>query len=117
LKLPANGPILEGVDKQRLAESHGARWTRADDYVAALARKRSARRGRSARLGEADPPRSLLGAVPFLALIVLLGVLAAAIMVLAFPGSQPQHQSGRPDTHELGVANRGWFQEAQRQFR
>lgn len=117
MKRQANGPILSAVDKQRLAESHGARWTRADDYVAALARKRSARRGRSARVGEADPPRSLLGALPFLALIMLLGVLAVAIMVLAFPGTQPQHRSGRPDSHEIGVANRGWFQEAQRQFR
>jgi hypothetical protein len=38
-------------------------------------------------------------------------------MVLAFPGSQPEHKPKPPDKHELGTANRGWFQEAQKQFR
>lgn len=106
------------MDKQRLAESRGPRWTRADDYVAAMARKRSARRERADKdRGDADPPRSVLGALPFLILIMLLGVLAVAIMVVAFPGSQPQHKPTPPGAHELGTANRGWFQEAQKQFR
>jgi hypothetical protein len=55
--------------------------------------------------------------VPFLVMIILLGILVVAIMVLAFPGSQPQHKPKPPDRHELGTATRGWFQEAQKQFR
>jgi hypothetical protein len=105
------------VDEQRLTESRGPRWTRADDYVTAMARKRTARRNRAAAgSGEPDTPRSPFGPWPFLILIVLLGVLGVAIMILAFPGSQPQHQPTPPGKQELGVANRGWFQEAQRDF-
>jgi tetrahydromethanopterin S-methyltransferase subunit F len=102
------------MDEQWLAESRRPQWTRADDYVAAMARKRSARRGRSERLQTGrDAPRI----VPFLVMIILLGILVVAIMVLAFPGSQPQHKPKPPDRHELGTATRGWFQEAQKQFR
>jgi hypothetical protein len=106
------------VDNGRLAESRGPRWTRADDYVAAMARKRSARRGRASKqAAEPEAPRSLLGTMPFLVLIALLGVMAVAIMVLAFPGSQPEHKPTPPGSHEIGTAGRGWFQEAQKQFR
>jgi hypothetical protein len=102
------------MDEQWLAESRGPRWTRADDYVTALARKRTARRSRAEpSQSRADAPRIM----PFLVLIMLLGVHAVAIMVLAFPGSQPEHKPKPPDKHELGTANRGWFQEAQKQFR
>jgi len=86
--------------------------------VAALARKRASRCRRVPKHGsEPEARRSALGIVPFLVLITLLGVLAVAIMVLAFPGSQPQRKPTPPDRRELGVANRGWFQEAQKQFR
>jgi hypothetical protein len=102
------------MDEQWLAESRGPRWTRADDYVTALARKRTARRGRADK-SRASPDAPTI--LPFLALVMLLGVLVVAIMVLAFPGSQPQHKPKPPDQHELGTANRGWFQEAQKQFR
>ena len=58
----------------------------------------------------------MLSTVPFLVLISLLGVLAVAIMILAFPRVQPQ-QGERPlQAKEQGVANRGWFQEAQKDF-
>jgi hypothetical protein len=118
LNLAANGPILGLVDKQWLVESHGARWTRVDDYIEAMARKRGARREReNFRPRHPDAPRSVLGTLPFLALITLLGVLAVAIMILAFPGNQPQHKPTPPAQHEFGTADRGWFQEAQKQFR
>ena len=48
---------------------------------------------------------------------MLLGIVAVAVMVLAFPGSQPQHKPDPPATHELGTADRGWFEEARKQFR
>jgi len=106
------------VDKQRLAESRGPRWTRAEDYVAALARRRSARHNRG-EIGPGSPDalRSVSSTLPFLSLLVLLGILAVSIMVVAFPGNQPRHQPNPPDSHELGTANRGWFQEARKQFR
>jgi hypothetical protein len=54
--------------------------------------------------------------LPFLALLGLLGVLAAAIIVAAFPGSQPQQKAPQLAQREQGVAPKGWFQEAQREF-
>lgn len=105
------------MKKQRTAESPAERWTRPGDYVEALARKRTARRRRAAK-GRTEPevPRLLLSTLPFLALMVLLAVLAVAIMVIAYPGSQPQPRAAKTPEREQGVAARGWFQEAQKQF-
>jgi hypothetical protein len=105
------------VDDERLAESRGPRWTRADDYVAALARRRSARRGREVRRRtQPEAPRFSLSTLPFVALLAALAILAVAIAVAAFPGSQPQPRSAQPAERQQGVAPRGWFQEAQRDF-
>jgi hypothetical protein len=54
--------------------------------------------------------------VPFVALFAVLAILAVAIMIVAFPGSQPGPKPRRPAPHEQGVAPRGWLQEAQKQF-
>jgi len=100
-----------------LTESHADKWTRADDYVEAMARKRSFRRGRrQSDRTQPEAPRMLLSTLPFLALLALLGVLAVAIMVLAFPGAQPQQKPQQVAQKEQGVASKGWFQEAQRDF-
>jgi hypothetical protein len=48
-------------------------------------------------------------------LIGALAVLAIGIMIIAFPGAQPQ-PAPRPAAHQLGVAAKGWFQAAQKQF-
>jgi hypothetical protein len=106
------------VDEQRLTESRGPRWTRADDYVTAMARKRTARRNRASK-GDREwhAERPPVHVWPFMILVVLLGVVGVAIMVLAFPGSQPQHKPPTPAQHELGTADRGWFQQAQKEFR
>ena len=61
-------------------------------------------------------PRLLLSTVPFLGLIALLGVLAVAMMITAFPGGQPREKPAQSARKELGVAPKGWFQEAQREF-
>lgn len=98
------------------AQSPGGAWTRPDAYVEALAKRRTFRRARENKpRTQTDTPRMLLSTVPFLGLIMLLAILAIAIMVIAFPGSQP---APRPQTaaKERGVAARGWFQEAQKQF-
>lgn len=105
------------MKRDGLTESPEGKWTHPEDYLGAMARKRTFRRtrrhdGRS----EPDSPRLLLSTLPFLALLSLLGVLAAAIMVIAFPGSQPPPKTPQIAQRQQGVAARGWFQEAQRQF-
>jgi anti-sigma factor RsiW len=93
-------------------------WTRPDDYIEAMARKRTARRARGARpRTQPESPRLLLSTLPILAVLVGLGVLAVAIMVAAFPGSQPVARPHNPAAREQGVAARGWFQDAQKDMR
>lgn len=104
--------------KQRVADPapEGA-WTKPETYIGALARKRRFRRARGEKQRtEPESPRALLSTVPFLALIGLLAILAVAIMILAFPGSQPQPRPRPPAPQEKGVAQRGWFQEAEKEF-
>lgn len=82
-----------------------------------MARTRSFRRAHREKVRtQPERPRLLLSTVPFLTLIALLAVLAIAIMIIAFPGTQPQQRAGKPDAQEKGVAQRGWFQEARKQF-
>jgi hypothetical protein len=92
-------------------------WTRPDAYIGALARKRRFRQSRTDKpRTQPEAPRMLLSTMPFVALIALLALLAAAIMIIAFPGRQPRLRPQQPDLQEKGVAPRGWFQEAQKQF-
>ena len=105
------------MKRQGVTESPTGRWTRPEDYLGAMARKRTFRRGR--REGDRtqpESPRLLLSTVPFFALLGLLGVLAIAIMVIAFPGTQPQVRPPQPPPKEQGVAQKGWFQEAEKDF-
>ena len=106
--------------KQRVADpAREGAWTKPETYIGALARKRRFRLARGEyekQRTEPESPRALLSTVPFLALIGLLAILAVAIMVLAFPGSQPQPRPKPPAEKEEGVAQRGWFQEAQKEF-
>ena len=103
--------------KDRLAEPETERkWTRAEDYFAALARLRTARRARTEKpRTEPESPRILLSTLPFLALIAGLAVLAVAIMIAAWPGAQPQPRNKAAE-HEQGVAPKGWLEEAERDF-
>lgn len=105
------------MDDERLAESRRPKWTGADDYFTAMARKRTARKFRKTK-GQTEPeaPRFSLSTLPFLALIGALAILAIAIMVAAFPGFQPEHKKPPPAPPVQGVAGKGWFQEAQREF-
>jgi hypothetical protein len=92
-------------------------WTKAETYIGALARKRSFRRSGGDRVRtQPESPRLLLSTVPFLGLIGLLAILAVAIMILAFPGTQPQPRPRPPPQQEKGVAQPGWFQEAQKEM-
>lgn len=105
------------MKRQGLTESPAGRWTRPEDYLEAMARKRTFRRAQRRReRTEPESPKLLLSTLPFLALIGLLGVLAVAIMVAAFPGNQPQQKPPQLAQKEQGVAQKGWFQEAQKEF-
>lgn len=105
------------MDDERLTESRRPKWTRADDYLLAMARRRTARQvRRRGDRSEPEAPRFSLSTLPFLALIGGLAILGLAIMVAAFPGFQPQHKPLQPAPRVQGVAAKGWFQEAQREF-
>jgi hypothetical protein len=96
----------------------GRAWTQPEDYLGAMARKRTFRRAHGDKpRTQPEKPRLLLSTVPFLALIGLLAILAVAIMVVAFPGSQPAPKPRPAAAHEQGVAERGWFQEAQKEMK
>lgn len=102
--------------KEKLAnQSPRGTWTRPEAYLGAMVRTRSLRlRQREKPRTEPEVPRLLLSTLPFLALIGLLAVLAVAIMIVAFPGNQPAPKAKQVAAHEQGVAERGWFQEAQK---
>lgn len=106
------------MKRQGLTESPTGKWTHADDYIGAMARKRTFRRGRRRVKERTEPesPQLLLSTIPFLALIGLLAVLAVAIMFIALPRSHPQQRAAQVVQKEQGVAPKGWFQEAQKEF-
>ena len=104
--------------KEELAPPEPVRvWTRPDEYLAALARRRTARRKREpGPRTQPEAPRLLLSTLPFLVLMTALLVITIGIVVAAWPGSQPQPKP-RPVAHEKGVAPKGWFQEAKKEFK
>lgn len=105
------------MKRQGVTESPTGRWTRPEDYLGALARKRTSRRDRrGGDRTQPESPRLLLSTLPFLALLALMAVLAVAIMVTAFPGTQPPPTAPPVAQKEQGVAQKGWFQEAQKDF-
>jgi hypothetical protein len=95
----------------------GAAWTRPDAYIGALARNRRFRRARAERpRSQPVSPQLWLSTIPFAAILAVLAVLAVAIIVAAFPGKQMAAPKPQSAAHERGVAQRGWLQEAQKQF-
>ena len=95
--------------------SSGDGWTSPDAYLGALARKRSYRRAREDRpRTQPVSPHAWLSTVPFVAILALLAVLAVAIIFVAFPGNQPAPKPALAARHVQGVAERGWFQQAQK---
>jgi len=106
------------MDDERLASPRsGGGWTSADDYVAALARRRTARKSRQPDpRDQHEAPRFPISMVPFVALMVVLAVLVIATIIIAFPGNQPQPKPRQLAAHETGYAPKGWLQEAQKEF-
>jgi hypothetical protein len=103
------------MDDERLAKPHN--WTRVDDYVAALARRRTARRARGPDPADQhEASRFPLSMAPFVALMIMFAVLAVATIIIAFPGSQPRPKAKQLAARERGYAPKGWLQEAQKEF-
>ena len=94
------------------------RWTRIEEYLGALARRRTARRSR--RLGERTEPEApslILSTLPFAALIAVLGVLVIAFVIAAWPPSQRGVAVPKTAQPELGNAPPGWLEEAKKEMR
>ena len=103
-------------DRGDLAPPESLNWTRVEDYLGAMARRRTERRRLEPKpRTQPEAPRLLLSTLPFLVLIAAMAMLAVGIMIIAFPGTQPQPHP-RLAAHQQGVAAKGWFQEAQKQF-
>lgn len=94
-------------------------WTRPDEYIGALARRRTARHSRGEKMRprtQPEAPRFSLSTLPFLVLFGALLLIAIGIMVAAWPGMGSQPEKRQMASRELGKAEKGWFQEAQKQF-
>ena len=103
----------DGLD-ERTIKAGG--WTRVEDYIVALARRRTARHKREGRPGgRMDPePRPTLGAIPFLVLMLAFAVLFVAIAFLAWP----VHEKPQPKkaSTEAGTAPPGWLENAEQEM-
>lgn len=92
-------------------------WTRPEDYWPPRRLRRRSKPAinafASSREG-ANPPdetRPLLGIVPYALLLISLAVLAAAIIVLAWPGRTVPQPPAAPVQSEVGRAEKGWINE------
>ena len=93
-------------------------WTRPDEYIGALARRRTARHSRGENRPRTQPetPRFSLSTLPFLVLFGALLLIAVGIMVAAWPGGSSQPKERQIAARQIGTAEKGWFQEAEKQF-
>jgi hypothetical protein len=106
--------------KGELADSESPGWTGPEAYVSALARRRTFRRSRERGLDrrtQTDQSHFLLSTLPFLALFAALAVMTVGIALAAFPGWWPDQHARPSAARELGTAEKGWFEEAQREFK
>jgi hypothetical protein len=106
------------ADRDFLPHSRSRRWTRADDYVVSLARRRSYRRTREPEPSRSEPdvPRFALSTLPFVALFAGLAILTVGIAYFAWPVAQPDRELAQVMPREPGTAAKGWFQDAEREF-
>ncbi len=105
-------------DKEKIAPpASGSSWTTPDDYIGAMARKRSYRRAREGQPNSRPvSPQPWLSTAPFAAILAILAVVVVGVVIIAFPGNQPSPKPKQAAIREQGVAPRGWFQEAQKEM-
>ena len=104
----------DGLDERTKAD---AGWTRVEDYIVALARRRTARHKREGRPHsrmDGDGPTPTLGTIPFIVMMAAFALLVVAIAGLAWP----VHDAPKPRKaqKELGTAAPGWLEEAEREM-
>jgi hypothetical protein len=98
-------------------ETRDRAWTQPGAYIESLARRRTFRRARGEKpRTQPESPKLLLSTAPFLVLLALLAFVTIGIFVMAYPGSQPQPKPKQVAAKEQGVAQRGWLQEAEKEF-
>jgi len=86
------------------------KWTRAEDYLPNRRRRRPLpRTDLMDRTEAASQARPLLGIIPFMLLMLALGVMAVSIMIAAFPGQARPTAKPRPAVQEQGTAAPGWL--------
>jgi len=84
-------------------------WTRVEDYLGALARRRAARRRHEpGPRTQPEDPKLSLSTLPFLALLIALAVLTVGIAVAAWPGRSHEPPRAEP-AREIGTAPPGWL--------
>lgn len=108
------------MKKDGLASPPATRaWTRIDDYLVHMRRRDAAarRRRRLEPRTEPDTPRFMLSTFPFVAMLAVLGVMAIAMMIAAWPGTNRPAPHTAASSSEVGTAPRGWLQEARREMR
>jgi hypothetical protein len=96
------------------------RWTHIEEYLGALARRRTARRSRRTRSGERTEPEApslVLSTLPFAVLMVFMGLMIVAFAVAAWPPSQRGIDPPDGAQSERGTARPGWFDEAKKEMR
>jgi len=95
----------------------GSDWTQPDDYVVALARKRTARKARDPDpKDQHEASRFPVHMLPFVALMIVLAVLAIATFLTVFTESRPEPKAKQLASHERGYAPKGWLKEAEKEF-
>jgi hypothetical protein len=106
------------MGKEHLESPAAARsWTKIEDYIRPLQRRSTHRLAALKPRTQPEKPAFLLTTLPFIALLGAMILLTAAIVVIAWPPSQPQLAAPVPaKVPELGTAPKGWLQEAQKQF-
>ena len=104
----------DGVDEK--TES-GSGWTGVENYLVALARRRTARHQREGRPHsrmDGAGPAPTLGTIPFLVMMVCFALLIVAIASLAWPARE--EVKPRKAEKELGTAAPGWMKEAEQEM-
>ena len=104
------------MSKHGLVPPTVQRWTRIDDYLGALARRRTARKLRRPREPtEPEGTSLMLSTLPFAALLLVLALLVAAFAVAAWPPSQPRLEPKAAERRD-GTAPPGWLEEAKKEM-
>lgn len=92
-------------------------WVRPEDYLEALARRRTARRNHTpGPRTQPESPRLLLSTLPFVALMSGMAILTLAIIIVAWPHAAAR-VAPEPAQREVGTASKGWFQDAEKDFK